>query len=46
MGQLIEAVIQLRGAAGERQVNNARVALVHGMGGVFASHGVLLLGAA
>jgi acetyl-CoA acetyltransferase len=46
MGQLIEAVVQLRGAAGERQVNNARVALVHGMGSVFASHGVLLLGAA
>jgi acetyl-CoA acetyltransferase len=46
MGQLIEAVVQLRGAAGERQVNYARVALVHGMRSVFASHGVLLLGAA
>jgi acetyl-CoA acetyltransferase len=46
MGQLIEAVLQLRGVAGERQVRNARVALVHGMGGVFATHGVLLLGAA
>jgi acetyl-CoA acetyltransferase len=46
MGQLVEAVLQLRGGAGERQLRHARVALVHGMGGVFATHGVLLLGAA
>jgi acetyl-CoA acetyltransferase len=43
MGQLIEAVVQLRGAAGERQVGAADIALVHGMGGVFATHGTLLL---
>jgi acetyl-CoA acetyltransferase len=43
MGQLVEAVVQLREAAGERQVSGAEVALVHGMGGVFATHGVLLL---
>lgn len=46
MGQLIEAAVQLRGAAGERQIANADVAMVHGMGGVFANHGVLILGRA
>jgi acetyl-CoA acetyltransferase len=46
MGQLVEAVVQLRGEAGERQVRDARIALVHGMGGVFATHAVLLLGRA
>jgi acetyl-CoA acetyltransferase len=44
IGHLIEAVVQLRGEAGERQVAGARSALVHGMGGVFATHGVLILG--
>lgn len=44
IGNLIEAVVQLRGAAGERQVRDAEVTLTHGMGGVFATHGVLLLG--
>jgi acetyl-CoA acetyltransferase len=43
MGQLIEAVVQLRGEAGERQIDRAGVALVHGMGGVFATHGIALL---
>jgi acetyl-CoA acetyltransferase len=43
MGQLIEAVVQLRGECGKRQVRDAAVALVHGMGGVFATHGVLVL---
>jgi acetyl-CoA acetyltransferase len=46
MGHLIESVVQLRGAAGERQVKDARIAMVHGMGGVFATHGVLVLGSA
>jgi len=44
MGQLIEAVVHLRGEADERQLGDARIALVHGMGGVFATHGVLVLG--
>jgi acetyl-CoA acetyltransferase len=44
IGHLIEAVVQLRGEAGERQVKTAEVAMVHGMGGVFATHGVVLLG--
>jgi acetyl-CoA acetyltransferase len=44
IGNLIEAVVQIRGQAGARQVRDAQVALVHGMGGVFATHGVLLLG--
>lgn len=44
IGNLIEAVQQLRGAAGDRQVPRAEVTLTHGMGGVFATHGVLLLG--
>jgi acetyl-CoA acetyltransferase len=46
IGNLIEAVVQLRREAGDRQVTDAEVALIHGMGGLFASHGVLLLGRA
>lgn len=46
MAQLIEAVVQLRGEAGTRQVRDAGIALVHGMGGVFATHGILVLGRA
>lgn len=45
IGNLIEAVVQLRGDAGERQLPNVNVTLTHGMGGLFATHGVLLLGA-
>lgn len=41
---VVEAVRQLRGEAGTRQVNDAEVALVHGTGGVFSNHGTLLLG--
>lgn len=44
IGNVVEAVGQLRGEAGVRQVDGARLALAHGMGGVFATHGVLLLG--
>ena len=43
IGNLIEAVVQLRGDAGDRQVSNAEMTMTHGMGGLFATHGVLLL---
>ena len=41
---LIEAVRQLRGGLGERQVPDAEVALVHGVGGVLSSHATVVLG--
>jgi hypothetical protein len=43
---VIEAVRQLRGEAGERQVKDAEVALVHGNGGVISIHCTLILGGA
>lgn len=43
IGNLIEAVVQLRHEAGDRQVSNAKMTMTHGMGGLFATHGVLLL---
>jgi acetyl-CoA acetyltransferase len=41
---VLEAVRQLRGEAGERQVKDAEVALVHGNGGVISIHCTLILG--
>jgi acetyl-CoA acetyltransferase len=41
---IIEAVAQLRGGLGERQVEGAATALVHNEGGVMSSHCTLILG--
>jgi acetyl-CoA acetyltransferase len=41
---LIEAVRQLRGECGERQVEGAEVALAHGNGGVLSSQVTAILG--
>ena len=44
MFALTEAVWQLRGEAGERQVPDAAQALVHAQGGIMSSHATLILG--
>jgi acetyl-CoA acetyltransferase len=44
MFHLTEMVQQLRGGAGERQVDDARIALVHAQGGTLSSHCTALLG--
>jgi acetyl-CoA acetyltransferase len=41
---IIESVMQLRGEGGARQVNDARVALAHGNGGVLSSQITALFG--
>jgi hypothetical protein len=43
---LIEAVQQLRGEAGERQVPGVHVALAHGNGGTLSSQATAILGTA
>jgi acetyl-CoA acetyltransferase/uncharacterized OB-fold protein len=43
---LIEAVRQLRGECGDRQVANVRTALAHGNGGVLSSQATVILGTA
>ena len=40
---LIEAVTQLRGDAGQRQIPNTELSLVHGMGGTLAGHATAVL---
>ncbi|MET4129755.1 acetyl-CoA acetyltransferase [Roseovarius sp. MBR-6] len=41
---LIESVIQLRGAAGERQIEGAEISLAHANGGVLSSQATAILG--
>jgi hypothetical protein len=41
---LVEAVRQLQGAGGERQVPGAEVALAHGTGGVLSATSTVILG--
>ena len=43
MTPVSEAVIQLRGAGGQRQVQGAHVALVSGNGGILSTHSTLIL---
>lgn len=45
MARVAEAVLQLRGEAGDRQVDGARIALAHGVTGICGQHqAVMILG--
>ena len=44
MFAITEAINQLRGTCGDRQVAGAEIGLVHGQGGVLSSHATLILG--
>jgi acetyl-CoA acetyltransferase len=44
MFALTETVMQLRGEAGERQLERAELALVHAQGGIMSSHCSIILG--
>lgn len=44
MHHIIEATLQLRGAAGERQAEKNDVAIVHGNGGIVSAHSTIVLG--
>ena len=41
---IVEAVRQIRGECGDRQLENPNIALVHGNGGVLSSQVTALLG--
>jgi hypothetical protein len=43
---LIEAVRQIRGECGARQVKDCEIALAHGNGGVLSSQSTVILGTA
>ncbi|MCY4624797.1 MAG: acetyl-CoA acetyltransferase [Chloroflexi bacterium] len=42
---IVEAVRQLRGEAGDRQLDNPKLALINGTGGLLSSTGTIVLGA-
>jgi hypothetical protein len=44
MFHVVEAVHQLRGAAGPRQIDGAELAFVHGDGGILSAHCSMVLG--
>jgi acetyl-CoA acetyltransferase len=46
LDSVVEAVVQLRGEAGARQVEGAEIGLVHGQGSWLANNGFLILGRA
>lgn len=43
---IVEAVTQLRGSAGDRQVRDTKLALAHGNGGILSSQAVTIFGTA